>query len=234
MYWSAIILGFLGSMHCVVMCGPIALTLKSQSSLNRFVGSRLLYNAGRITTYAMFGVIFGTLGQGLLLANYQQGLSILLGLIMIFLAIALYNRLDTTRLGGILSRLTQRLRKLFGSVLKSPGLLRSFLTGLINGCLPCGLVYAALLGALATGGLPEGVWYMVAFGLGTFPAMLVVSLTGTLISQRITIQIHKISASFVMLLGILLIVRGLELSIPYLSPVIGFFYPIDAGIPVCQ
>ncbi|SHJ43808.1 hypothetical protein SAMN04488028_101115 [Reichenbachiella agariperforans] len=234
MYWSALILGFLGSMHCVIMCGPIALTLKSQNSLNRFVTSRLLYNLGRISTYSLLGVVFGLLGQGLVLATYQQFISILLGAMMLLLAIALYKRMDATGLGRPLSRLTQWFRRIFGQAMKGHQLLSSYLTGLINGFLPCGLVYAALVGALATGALTKGAWYMMIFGLGTFPAMLIVSLTGQLIAHRITPQVHKLSAGFVMLLGCILILRGMELSVPYLSPVIGFLYPLDGGITVCQ
>ncbi|MCV9386260.1 sulfite exporter TauE/SafE family protein [Reichenbachiella ulvae] len=234
MYWSALILGFLGSMHCVVMCGPIALTLKSQNNLNRFVISRLLYNLGRLSTYALLGLVFGLLGQGLILANYQQLLSIGLGILMILFSILLFQRINTAFLNRQLSTISNSFRSLFSSVIKKPGLFSTYLVGLANGFLPCGLVYASLVGALAIGEIGKASLYMIIFGLGTIPAMLVVSLTGQFLGKRLNTNVHRFSSVFVFLLGSILIIRGLELSIPYLSPVIGFLYPLDAGITVCE
>lgn len=234
MYWSAFILGFLGSMHCVVMCGPIALTLKGQNNLNRFVLSRLLYNLGRVTTYALFGVVFGLMGRGIVLADYQQLLSIFLGSMMLFMAVAIYQHYQTNKINYYLSKVSRSIRTVFGRFIKSTSPLSSFLVGVTNGFLPCGLVYAALIGALASGQVIAGSTYMAVFGLGTFPAMLIVSLTGHFFSKKINANVHKLSSVFVFVLGTLLILRGMELSIPYLSPVIGFLYPLDAEITVCQ
>ncbi|UXP31420.1 sulfite exporter TauE/SafE family protein [Reichenbachiella agarivorans] len=234
MYWSAIILGFLGSMHCVVMCGPIALTLQGQPNLQRFLFTRVAYNLGRITTYAGLGVLLGLAGKGIQLADFQQVLSIVLGLSMILLAIALYQRHQINLGSQYLRAINSVFKRSFGRFLQSKNPMSTYLVGLINGFLPCGLVYAALAGALATADISTGAWYMTVFGLGTFPAMLVVSLGGKLLGIKINSQMHKISSLFVLALGLILIVRGLHLDIPYLSPVIGFLYPLDAGMTICQ
>ena len=92
------------------------------------------------------------------------------------------------------------------------------LFGLLNGLLPCGLVYAALAGAAATGGPLGGALFMAAFGLGTIPAMLAVSLAGRLITAPWRARFQRAVPVAMAVLAVLFIVRGLSLGIPYLSP----------------
>ena len=89
---SGLALGFLGSLHCIGMCGPIALALPSQSkSKLSFYSGRLLYNLGRVITYSIMGLIIGLIGQKINLAGYQQIISVILG-IAILIAVLLPSR----------------------------------------------------------------------------------------------------------------------------------------------
>ncbi|MEP2023985.1 MAG: sulfite exporter TauE/SafE family protein [Reichenbachiella sp.] len=232
MYWTALALGFIGSLHCVVMCGPIALALSGQQSLSKFLISRFLYNIGRIFTYALIGLIFGLLGELISFGGYQQAFSIGMGLFMIMVAFAVSSSIRG-KIYQPMYKLAQGLKNMLGQWLHTTKLSGTFILGALNGFLPCGLVYAAVAGALATANLADGLLYMVLFGLGTFPAMLVMALSGQAIKGFSFIQLNKISTIFILTLGCLLIIRGLDLNIPYLSPAISFLYP-TADITICD
>jgi sulfite exporter TauE/SafE len=215
---AAISLGFLGSFHCIGMCGPIALTIpvKRSSSISIITGS-LVYNSGRIITYACMGLLFGLLGKGFVLAGWQNILSVSLGiiiLVLLFLPKLSWISKNTGLIFHLLEKLKSQLRKLFGI-----HTFRSLLLiGLLNGLLPCGLVYLGIAGSIATGDTLKGALFMTAFGLGTLPAMMAI----TIVRDRITIsfreKIRKAIPVFVGLMAVLLILRGLNLDIPYVSP----------------
>lgn len=232
MYWTALFLGFVGSLHCVVMCGPIALVLSGQASLSRFIISRLFYNFGRIFTYALIGLLFGLLGELISLGGYQQAFSISMGLFMIMVALAVSSAIRG-KVYQPMYKLAQGLKTLLGKWIRTTKLPGTFLLGALNGLLPCGLVYAAVAGALATADLASGLSYMMVFGLGTFPAMFVVALTGRSFKGLSLINLNRISTIFIFTLGCLLIIRGLDLNIPYLSPAISLLYP-TADITICE
>ncbi len=215
---AAISLGFLGSFHCVGMCGPIALAIpvNRRSSLSVTSGS-LVYNSGRIITYAFMGLLFGLLGQGIAFAGWQNFLSMALGsLILILLFVPTISVLPG-KVGAImrlLDTLKSQIRKLFGI-----HTLRSLLfIGLLNGLLPCGLVYLGIAGSIATGDALKGTLFMAAFGLGTLPAMITVTLIKDKISIRFRERIRKVVPVFVGIMAVLLILRGMNLGIPYISP----------------
>lgn len=232
MFWTALFLGFVGSLHCVVMCGPIALALSGQQSLSKFLISRLLYNSGRVFTYALLGLLFGLLGELISFGGYQQAFSVGMGLFMIIIALAA----SYSMRGKIYSpmyKLTQGLKHLFSKWLHTTKLSGTFLLGVLNGLLPCGLVYAAVAGALTTVSFFEGAMYMIVFGMGTFPAMLFMALSGRALKGFSFPALNKISTIFIFTLGCLLIVRGLNLNIPYLSPAITFLYPAT-DITICD
>lgn len=201
------------------MCGPIAvaLPLNNESWFTRITGG-LLYNSGRTITYAFLGAVFGLVGMGISLGGLQQWASILLGIAMI-LAVLI------PRLGTV-SKPIYRLSDFIASILKKPfsSLFRTrtyrslFVIGLLNGFLPCGLVYIALAGALVMSHAFEGALYMALFGLGTAPLLLVISLAGNILSQNLRSRLSKIIPVFIVLLGLIFIVRGLNLGVPYLSP----------------
>jgi sulfite exporter TauE/SafE len=213
--WTALLLGLVGSLHCAGMCGPLALALPTSChSTSGFVAGRLAYNLGRVATYCLLGVIFGLAGRTLLLAGIQRWVSIGLG-------VALFVGLFSSRplaLWSPVIALVGRLKSGMGRLLRCRSIVSLGLLGLLNGFLPCGLVYVACAGALAAGGLLAGVQYIAMFGLGTVPMMLGISLSGRLLSTPLRLQVKKAIPASVFVLATLLILRGMSLGIPYVSP----------------
>ncbi len=219
MIWSAFMIGLFGSFHCIGMCGPIALALPIQTE-NRFnlISGRILYNIGRAITYACIGLIFGLVGQTLSLAGLQQSVSIIAGVLMLLMVIIPSRISNQIYLLKPAYGFTTFLKAKFGKLLKKKSLTSIFFIGLLNGFLPCGLVYIAVAGAIATGGFLEGAFYMFAFGIGTLPIMLAVSLAGNFISLNVRKRINRMIPIFMVALALLFILRGMNLGIPYISP----------------
>ena len=213
-----LLIGLVGSLHCIGMCGPIALAvpLSEKNAASRVI-SGLLYNLGRIVTYGLLGVVFGLLGMGFILWGFQRWVSLAVGVIMILSVLYphLFSRfLFHDRLSRWFSPLKRGFGKLFG--LRTYGSVLAI--GILNGFLPCGLVYIALAGALLTSGPAGGAGYMILFGLGTIPALLAVSLLGNAFASRFRGFTGRIIPAVILLIGILFILRGLNLGIPYVSP----------------
>jgi uncharacterized protein len=219
MLLSAFFLGLAGSFHCAGMCGPIAIALPlyGHSLPRKFFGG-VLYNLGRTATYGLMGALFGAIGQGFHLMGFQQVVSIVMGGGMIILAIfprLFRSRYDSQKHSfGWIGQLKTLFRRLF-SVRSFRSL---FFIGLLNGLLPCGLVYIALAGAIASGTVVSGAFYMILFGLGTIPMLLFIAIMGNVISISLRHRINKLIPILVILVGIFFILRGLNLNIPYLSP----------------
>lgn len=216
--WTSFIVGLLGSLHCIGMCGPITLALPVFRNAPTLLTSRILYNVGRTLTYALMGALIGLLGQGFSLVGAQQWLSIGAGILLILIVFI------PSRISARLSILkpahhfTAFIKERFGKLLKRQTLRSTFLIGIINGFLPCGLVYVALAGALATGSVIGGIGYMTFFGLGTLPLMFIFSLAGQFISLEVRRKFTRLIPTFIVALGILFILRGMNLGIPYISP----------------
>jgi len=219
MLYTALIFGLLGSFHCVGMCGPIALLLPvDRTNTIKKLAQIFLYHFGRILAYASIGLLFGTIGKGLQLFGIQQQLSIAIGLLMILFVLIpakVFNRYNFSR---PLFRVISKIKNSLGVTLKkkTPD---AFLTiGFLNGFLPCGLVYMAVFGAIASGTALEGSLYMAFFGLGTIPLMTVAVYAGNFVSGKVRQHIRRTVPVFVVLMGFLFVVRGMGLGIPYLSP----------------
>lgn len=213
---AALSLGFLGSFHCVGMCGPIALAVPVRRT-SRFSVWRdhLIYNAGRVVSYFTMGALFGLLGQGIALAGWQSWLSIVLGSVLLLTILVPFRLFKVhPRFFRLLENIKSRVRKQFG-IKTTRSLL---LIGLLNGFLPCGLVYLGIAGATATGNTFQGALFMAAFGFGTFPAMLTVGALQQYIGLRFRNRIRKTVPVFVGLMALMLLLRGLNLGIPYISP----------------
>jgi uncharacterized protein len=216
---AALSLGFLGSFHCVGMCGPIALALplSKTSKLARLVGG-LIYNFGRILTYSLLGGLFGLLGKTFVIAGYQQSLSITLGLLILIMVFLPESKLSRFRLTGEILSVIGRIKNQFSALFLKKNYSSLFFIGLLNGLLPCGLVYLGIVGAIATGDSARGALFMAVFGLGTIPTMLSISLISNSISLGVRNKIRKAVPVFIVVMAVLLILRGLNLDIPYISP----------------
>jgi uncharacterized protein len=212
---AAFILGFLGSLHCAGMCGPLMVALPiGNGSRSSFVFGRYIYQSGRLGTYSLIGLVFGLAGKSLFLIGVQRWVSIAIGVLLI-LGLFFSRKLSASQPVGLAVGF---LRKHMGRLLREKTTYSLALLGALNGLLPCGLVYIAGAGALATGGVFSGVLYMLAFGLGTAPMMLGLSLSGSLLPATWRLRLVKIIPVSIFLLGSLLILRGMELGIPYVSP----------------
>ncbi|MEQ6121629.1 sulfite exporter TauE/SafE family protein [Reichenbachiella sp. MALMAid0571] len=214
MYLSALIFGLLGSVHCAVMCGPIAMVLpKGKHFLNQ-----VSYNFGRITSYLIIGGIFGLIGKGMFLVGFQQTISVLAGvlLILIYFGSKSYsgNIAGTTFFNKILTSI----RKSIGANLTVNKWYSRYLVGLVNGFLPCGLVYMAAVAAISTGSPTGGMTYMFLFGLGTVPMMAGLSISKQFFKAKQRASLYRFVPYFVVVVSTLFILRGMNLGVPYVSP----------------
>lgn len=219
-YYIAFTMGLLGSLHCLGMCGPIALALPrvGEGQWGRWAGG-LVYNAGRITTYMVLGVIAGVLGGGLVYFGAQQVISIVVGGLILMAAILpfLFKRLN---IGAWLVQGTGRLKKAFAPFFAKRSFGSLWAIGQLNGLLPCGLVYMAVGGSLVTGRYDQGLIFMFFFGLGTLPMMLGMVLLGGDVKTALMRRFSKSIPVFLAMIGLLFILRGMGLGIPYVSPAI--------------
>ncbi len=215
MVWGGLLLGLLGSLHCVGMCGPLAMALPDPGiSTARFVLGRLLYNLGRAVTYALMGLIFGLIGYGLYFVGIQQIVSITIGALILLSAIPALAVITSRWQQPIATRLKRILSPLFQKTAASG----FFLIGLLNGLLPCGFVYMGIAGAILAGSALHGALFMFLFGLGTFPLMMVMSVSKRFLTPKFRFHITRIMPYVAFVVGTLLILRGLNLGIPYVSP----------------
>ncbi len=217
--YTALTIGLIGSLHCIGMCGPIALALPvgSKAWPGKVTGT-LLYNIGRSITYGVLGALFGLLGKGIYLAGFQQWASILIGIIMILSILLPWMSHKNSRFERLINSYSAKLSLLFSKRFGHAAMHNLFLIGLLNGLLPCGLVYVAVAGALNTHDVVNGILFMLVFGLGTIPVMMGITLAGHAIGGRLRARLSAIVKPMVIVLGILFILRGLSLGIPYISP----------------
>ncbi|MEP0710388.1 sulfite exporter TauE/SafE family protein [Algoriphagus sp.] len=233
MIWTAFLLGFLGSFHCVGMCGPIALAVGSRGNRAYFF-HKMLYNLGRSVTYALLGLIVGSIGFSLSLAGVQQGFSIAMGVIILIFAL-MYKRADQFLAIPALSGVVIWVKRQLSRFLKAGGSFAFFGTGLANGLLPCGMVYMALVAALGLQSPLMGATYMFFFGIGTIPLLLTLMYSGSLISIPIRQKFQKAIPYLGALIGILFIFRGLGLGLFYSPELVVYDYGKEqVEITVCR
>lgn len=217
--FAAFSLGILGSFHCLGMCGPIALAIphSSNDKFTIFVDT-LLYNFGRILTYSILGFMFGLLGSGLSLAGLQEKVSLFAGIIL--LAMLLFPKKYKSSLNNVsffykhVGKLKSKLSFIFSKRSKSS----IFVLGLLNGLLPCGLVYVALAASIAGANPWKSSLFMAFFGLGTFPMMSAIYSMKNMITISLRNRINKLIPYSIAVVAILLILRSMSLGIPYVSP----------------
>jgi uncharacterized protein len=214
---SGLTIGMLGSFHCVGMCGPLALALPVHQLRDRQKALAIfLYNMGRVLTYTALGILFGIIGLTFSLFKIQQWLSVAGGsLILVILLVQHFGNTNSTILAGFTNRVRQKLSNYFTATKTASTYLN---IGLLNGLLPCGLVYVALAASFATGTIADGALLMTGFGLGTIPIMAATMVFGRFISLNMRKTLNKITPYMIMCVAVLLILRGLNLGIPYISP----------------
>jgi sulfite exporter TauE/SafE len=210
-------MGVLGSLHCIGMCGPLALGLAGgMGSRQGRITNILLYNFGRSLSYASMGIILGLIGSRFALAGYQQILSIAAGLFIIFIFIINHYFKSNS---GILKSWNAKIQELLTGIINKPRTPFYHLeVGIINAWLPCGLVYLALATALATANAWHGAIFMLLFGLGTTPLMAALMFAGNYLSVSLRSKLNRMIPVFILVSASLLILRGMNLGIPYVSP----------------
>ncbi|CAM2760324.1 hypothetical protein SAMN05444143_103175 [Flavobacterium succinicans] len=219
MLYTAFILGLISSFHCVGMCGPIALMLPVDHSNPTKKASQILtYHIGRLLAYGGMGLLFGLLGKGFFVAGIQQKLSIFIGVLMIIVALLPERVFAKYNFSKPIFRMISKLKQKLGSQFKKKSYSSLLTIGFLNGLLPCGMVYVALFGAIAMQSALVGVVYMVLFGLGTIPLMSVVVYLKSFLSLSARNTIQKVIPYVMVVIGVLFVLRGLGLGIPYVSP----------------
>lgn len=219
MLYSAFLLGLISSLHCIGMCGPIAMMLPAaRNNPGKKALQIMAYHAGRIATYASVGLLFGLLGRAFYLAGLQQWLSIIAGVAMIAIGIIPEKVLARYNFSKPVFKMISQIKATLGKRLRNSSFSSLFMIGLLNGLLPCGMVYAAVFGALAMPDIGLGMSYMVLFGLGTVPLMSSVVYIQRFITIPVRNKIQKMIPYTIAGIGILFVLRGLTLDIPYISP----------------
>lgn len=212
---AAFIVGLAGSLHCVGMCGPLAMVVPLKG--NHWIAITV-YNVFRVLMYAALGFVFGSLGTQINFLESGQRISLVLGIavLLFFVVPSIWPQSQIMfRWNTLATKLYSRFAR---PVMSYKGWASPALLGMLNGLLPCGLIYVALAGAVASGSGENGAIVMSAVGLGTWPAMV----------SMMAFRKHfkgwmQQSSRFVLpvvagVLGLSLLVRGLNLDIPYLSP----------------
>ncbi|MNQ00816.1 hypothetical protein D3C85_134720 [compost metagenome] len=219
MLYTAFFFGLISSLHCIGMCGPIALMLPvERNNPAKKISQIVTYHLGRLAAYATIGLIFGLIGKGFFLAGMQQKLSIFIGISIIVVILIPERTFAQYNFSKPVFKLISKVKTKLGSQFKNRSYKSLFTIGLLNGFLPCGMVYVALFGAIAMQSAGFGVLYMILFGLGTVPMMSSVVYLNSFLTVSIRNKIQKAIPYVGVLIGVLFILRGLGLGIPYVSP----------------
>lgn len=219
MLYTAFIFGLISSLHCIGMCGPIAMMLPvDRKNQTKKAIQIITYHLGRLAAYATIGLVFGLLGKGFFMAGMQQKLSIFIGISMIIIVMIPENIFAKYNFSKPVFKWITIIKTRLGNQFKNKSYTSLFTIGLLNGFLPCGMVYVALFGAIAMQSASFGILYMLLFGLGTVPLMSAVVYLNLFLTNPIRNQIQKMIPYFVVVIGILFILRGLGIGIPYVSP----------------
>lgn len=229
--WTAFVLGIFGSLHCIGMCGPIALALPFRSR-NQLVtlGNILLYNSGRVLSYVAIGSLIGLIGTSLSLAGIQVYVSILLGVLLLMAALFSVNIESKILRVPAIARFNAWVKTKMANLLREPKVETLFALGTLNGLLPCGLVYLAVAGAVAVGSVQEAALYMGLFGLGTLPMMLGAAFLGQFISLNLRRRLRRLMPVFLLAFALLFIARGLHFELPDQFR----FWEIGQEVPMCH
>jgi sulfite exporter TauE/SafE len=212
--YLAFMIGILGSVHCVGMCGPLAFSVPSlRTGLLYQITDKVLYQLGRVLSYTILGALIGLIGTQLWMSGLQQVLSLTTGFLIILAACSRLFKFKTGKNGNYLLK---PFNAVLGYALRQRA--NHLIIGMINGLLPCGFVYLALAAAVNTPSVTSAAGYMFWFGLGTSPLMFLAVFTMGFSRNLFRVRINKAIPYFMLLLGVWFVLRGMDLNIPYLSP----------------
>lgn len=218
-YYLAFFMGLFGSIHCAVMCGPLLIAIQGNQQISwQQTLNKLLYQSGRILTYGALGVLLGVIGNIASVQGWQQIFSLLTGLILILIGISYLFAKNFSAFAQFQTKAIQPFARMMGRWLYRPG--GAFIAGVLNGILPCGMVYMALVSAMNADGVRASFKFMLMFGLGTLPLMLLFSVASMWTKKIFKLRFATIMPILYLLMGIWFVLRGANLDIPYLSPLL--------------
>lgn len=222
----AFFIGLFGSIHCIGMCGPLAFAIPiNQTGILTVIWNKLIYNLGRVISYGILGLLTGMIGRQIWLSGLQQGISVFSGVLIIMAASSRFLKISIINHKWGATLLKPFNKVLIYALQHKAG---HFIIGVLNGFLPCGFVYLAVVGAINTNTVWSSVSYMLCFGLGTIPLMLLASVSAGLLNNSVRRQMNRVVPYFMLCLGVWFVLRGLSLDVPYLSPV------INTGKAICR
>ena len=215
---TSFLLGIVSNLHCFGMCGPIAFALPlNRTSKSSLIIGILKYHLGRILVYSFLGYLVGFIGLGIKMIGILQTVSILSGIFVI-----LYAWRNTHLFQNLLPELKASFNfvpsNTIGKLMRSNSKIKLFGLGMLNGLLPCGMVFTALIASILTGNPYNSGISMFSFGLGTLPGMIVMTYFTSRLNHSYKSKINRYLPYIVTAIGILMILRGLNLNIPYISP----------------
>ncbi|MCB0645642.1 MAG: sulfite exporter TauE/SafE family protein [Saprospiraceae bacterium] len=217
MFWLALNMGLVGSLHCIGMCGPLSilgLSGKTHSSKFGILADTMLYQLGRTLSYSMLGFIFGIIGTSFAIAGMQKVVSIVFGLALVILAVTASNWLNKLEGLSFLRRWNNFILNSLHHYLSKMGGKNIAVVGMLNGLIPCGLVYFALATSMALDKISDSILFMFVFGLGTMPLMAAVTWFGLGFRQKIKFSYQKLLPILAFSTGLILLWRGFEIKVP--------------------
>ena len=225
--YIAFYIGLFGSVHCIGMCGPLAFAVPSfHRQWWRVIFDKLIYNCGRVCSYTFLGLLIGLLGKQLWLAGLQQSVSVISGMLIISAGFSRMFKVKFSQ-SRTMPALLKPVNQLIRYALNHQA--GHFAIGLLNGFLPCGFVYLALVGAVNAASPAASAQYMFWFGIGTFPLMLLATVGSGYIGPVFRRRINRAMPYLMVCLGFWFLLRGMALDIPYLSPP-----KQSAGVAICH
>lgn len=222
--WFGLLFGLVGGIHCLGMCGPIMLALPFKNNLT----PQIAYHTSRALVYACLGALTGFFGVGLKATGVHEAISLFAGGFLIFSVLA-FHIIGKNIEYPFAKSVKKRSSLVWKSIFEKNKLKTWIAAGALNGLLPCGFVYLALASSVVFADVYQSVFYMFGFGLGTVPYLLIPILFKSKIPNGLRLKLSWLTIAFPLLLGALLILRGLSLNIPYISPVLDVL-----GCPSCH
>jgi len=216
-YFSAFLIGLAGSVHCVGMCGPLALAIPGASKDKGFTFflRTIAYQISRISGYGVLGLIVGFFSQGMQFTGVQPYFSLLSGIVLLFLGFfGIIPEVNAFSKYPIIQHFQVKINRIIGTVMTNEHFSTPFVLGFLNAMLPCGMIYIALGTGLSSGNMSEAALYLISFGLGTLPLMFMMSLSGQFLSLQMRRSWQKTIPIIFMISGIILIYKGMNIDLP--------------------